>query len=522
MDAIRKLFAQINGFWSGKSKTFQRNVIIGAVAAVAVIAILSAVLTHVDYVPLYNNLSSEDSGQLLSTLESMGVSARVSGNSVEVPSDQRDRLRMELVDQGFPKNSKNLDIISQGQGIMMTEQDKQVYIKAQLEQDIRNALKTVTGVKDAYVNLTMAANTNSVLSDNKTDARAAVVLTLDGGELTSEKIKAAYQFVQMSVANLSLDNISIMDNNMNVLEYSASDDSAAGTSDHLTLQKSVQQGLQKQIQALLEPLLGAGKVTSSVHVTLDFEDRTTDTEQFSPPDGFNEGLVRSMEKTKETIKNGTSANTAAGTTTNTGTASYPTVTGDGGNYSKDDQKINYELNTIKEHIVKEKGTVKDLSVSVIIDNTDLKTDLTDDVKSLVVTAIGAQADNVTVKSLPMTGSATVQTMVNTANEQAAAAQKAQQMRYYIAIGAIALLILVAMMLIFRNRAMARKAEMAAAHALAAAAHIEADDEMLDPESASAISLVGDSGTKVQIGKFIESNPELVTNLLRSWLADDQE
>lgn len=521
MDAIRKLFGQINGFWSGKSKTFQRNVIIGAVAAVAVIAILSAVLTHVDYVPLYNNLTSEDSGQLLSTLESMGVSARVSGTSVEVPSDQRDRLRMELVDQGFPKNSKNLDIVSQGQGIMMTDKDKQVYVKAQLEQDIRNALKTATGIKDAYVNLTMAENTNSVLSDNKTDARASVVLTLDGGELTAEQIKAVYQLVQKSVANLSMDNISIVDSNMNVLQYNTGDDSTAGTSDHLTLQKSVQTELQKKVQALLEPLLGAGKVTSQVHVTLDFEDRTTDTEQFSPPAGLNEGLVRSMEKTKETIKNGTAAG-ATGTTPNTGTTTYPTITNDGGNYSKDDQKINYELNTIKEHIVKEKGTVKELSVSVIIDNTDLKTDLTDDVKSLVVTAIGAQADNVTVKSLPMAGSAAVQTMVNTANEQAAAALKAQQMRYYIAIGAIAALILVAMLLIFRNRAMARKAEMAAAQALVDVAQREADQEQMDLEAASAISLVGDSGTKMQIGKFIESNPELVTNLLRSWLADDQE
>ena len=521
MEAIRKLFAQINEFWSGKSKIFQRNVIIGAVAAVAAIAILSAVLTRVDYAPLYTNLSSEDSGQLLSTLESIGVSARVSGSTVEVPTAQRDRLRMQLADQGFPKNSKNLDIVAQGQGIMLTDKDKQVYVTAQLEQNIRNALKTMSGVKDAYVNLTMPENTGIVLSGNKTDARASVVLTLGGGELTANQIKAVYLLVQNSVANLSPENISIVDSNMNVLEYSSGDDSTAGISDRLAFQKSVQQGMQKQIQALLEPLLGAGKVTSQVHVVLDWEDRVTDTEQFSPPVGYNEGLVRSMERTKETIKNGTGA-VATGTTTNTGTTTYPAITSDGGNYSKDDQRINYELNSLKERIIKEKGAVKELSVSVIINSTDLKTDLSDDVKDLVVMAVGAQPDNVTVKSLPMAGSSSVQAMVNTANEQAAAALKAQQMRYYIAIGAIALLILVAMMLIFRNRAMARKAEMAAAEALAAAAQREADEQRTDLETASAISLVGDSGTKVQIGKFIETNPELVTNLLRSWLADDQE
>jgi len=86
----------------------------------------------------------------------------------------------------------------------------------------------------------------------------------------------------------------------------------------------------------------------------------------------------------------------------------------------------------------------------------------------------------------------------------------------------ALYIAAAMLLIFRNRAMTRKAELAAAQALAAATQREAEEEQEDMDAIAAISLVGESDTKIQIEKFIETNPELVTNLLRSWLADDQE
>ncbi len=522
MDAIKKLLAQVNAYWSGKSKAFQRNVIIVAVAAVAVIAILSAVLSHVEYAPLYANLSAQESGELLQTLNTMGEPARANGSVVEVPAANVDRLRMTLSAQNFPRNAKNLDIVSQGQGLMMTDRDKQVYVVAQRESDLQNAIKQFNGIKDAVVNLTVPEDSPLVLQSNRTEARASVILTLDGStEFSTQNVKAIAQFVQLSVANLKLENISIVDNYMNILDFS-DDSQYENVSDRVTLQANVQDRLQRQVLALLQPVLGMGRVACQVHAVLGFDDETTESITFEPPvAGSKEGIPVAIERIRETIKNN-GAGAQPGTDTNTGTPTYPVLNTDNGTYTKNQEKINYELNSIKKTIVKEKGAIKELSVSVVLDSTDQQTDLTEDVKNLVATAVGVSLDNITVASLPMNGSAAVDAMAKAASEQAAAALKAQQMRYYIAIGAIVLLILVAMLLIFRNRAMVRKSELAAATALAEAARQQAEEEQQDMETAAAIALVGESETKTQIGKFIETNPELVTNLLRSWLADDQE
>ena len=281
--------------------------------------------------------------------------------------------------------------------------------------------------------------------------------------------------------------------------------------------------MQKQVMAILLPIFGIGKVQAQVNVTLDFEDRTTDTVKFEPPvAGSKDGIILSIDRLREQIKNN-GGSAQPGTSTNTGTTTYPVLNTDNGTYSKNQDKINYELNSIKERIIKEKGTVKNLSVSVVIDSTDLKDDYSENVKNLVASAVGVDKGNIAVENLPMSGSASVAALASKANTQAEEQLKATQMRYYIAIIAIVLLVLVAMLLIFRARAMRHKADMAATAALNGISQLEEMDENMTPEQkAAAISLVRDSQTKEQIGRFIETNPELVTNLLRSWLSDDQE
>jgi flagellar M-ring protein FliF len=527
MEAIKTLLAQVQKFWAGKDVRFKRIVIIVAAIVLVAIILSSVLLNQVNYATLYTGLDSTDSAAVLAALKTQKITPKVVGDSILVPADQADSLRMSLSSE--IKSGMNLDILKQGQGLGVTESQSQDYRKYQIQQDTQNALKQFDGVKDAKVAITMATDSVTVITDNQQVSTAGVILTLDDGvELTSSQVKAIADFVKNSVPRLTLDNISIMDSNMQSLDVTGSDD-LGSTTDQYALQSSVEAKLRKQVMALLMPIFGIGKVESQVNVTLDFDDQTTDSVTYKPVVNDKDGVIVSYDKLKEQIVNGdTSATGAVGTSTNTGTSTttYPTVTGNNGTYEKTEDKVNYEVNSINDHLKKAKGSIKSLSVSVILDNTNSKQDLTDNVKSLVMNAVGAVKGNVTVEYMPMTGTKSLTDTLAKDSQNAATNLKNQQTRFYIAIGAVVLVLVVAMMLLFMNKKAKYKAEVqkqvAAAMAENAPPAEEAEADMESEDNSSDIHIVQESGTKGQIGKLIEQNPELVANLLRSWLADEQE
>ncbi len=517
MEAIKALLKQITAFWGGKDKTFRRNVIIIAAIVLAAIIISTVLLNQVPYAVLYKGLEPADSASVLEALKEQKVATRVSGDTILVPAEQADSLRLSL--SGAIQNGFNLDILKQGQGLGMTESDKQDYRRYQIQLDIRNSLLTFKGVKDARVAITMPTESVLVIDKNSRAATAGVILTMEtGAELTAAQVKSIALFVKNAVPGLSMDNISIMDSNMLNLDVSGSDSTEAIAGDRFAMQYDVQSKLRKQVMALLQPVFGIGKVEAQVNVTLDFDDHTIETVKFEPVVG-KEGIVVSMDKLKEQIVNGSGpAGTAAGTDANTGsgTTTYPAVNVDNGTYEKNAEKINYEINSIKERLEKEKGAVKSLSVSVVIDNTGTKEDYTDNVKNLVANAVGVDKSLVSVEYLPMAGNMALTEALSQDIQAQANSQQMKDLMPIIGIGAAALVVIVAMMLLFSGKKRKAVEEAPAmAYAGAAPSSYEENGEQIDP-----IRIVKDSGTKEQIGKLIQDNPELVANLLRSWLAEE--
>ncbi len=60
---------------------------------------------------------------------------------------------MELAAKGLPENGASLDILQKGSGFGLTESDKQIYRRYQLQQDLQNAIETFDSVSKARVSL---------------------------------------------------------------------------------------------------------------------------------------------------------------------------------------------------------------------------------------------------------------------------------------------------------------------------------------------------------------------------------
>lgn len=524
MDAIKALLKQVTTYWSGKDKNFKRNVIIIACALVAVIITVSVLLNHVEYAILYSGLDTQDSAAVISALNSQNVPSIVEGSTIKVPAKDADRLRITLATE--ITNGFNLDILSQGQGLGVTESQSQEYLRYQIQSDLQNSLRTLKGIKEAKVVLTMPTDSGLVIDQNKRDATAGVILTLDNGyEITNAQAKGIAEFVQKGVPGLKMDNISLMDNYSHILDFSGSDDSAS-SSDHYTLQQNVQSNLRKQVMALLLPIFGMGRVEAEVNATLDFDDKITDSTSYTPVVNDKDGVIVSYQKLKEQIVNGSSAGgqpgTASNTGTGTGTTSYPAVNVDNGTYEKNEDTVNYEVNQVKQHLEQAKGAIKSLTVSVVIDKTDLKEDLSENVKNLVMNAVGASKDSISVEYMTMQGTQDLQAAAASDAAKQAEAAKAQQSMPLIIAGAVALVLIVGMVLLFASKRSRKKAETTQQTAMYTAQAETAEEMQQAEDGLDAIKIVKDNSAKEQIGKLIEKNPELVANLLRSWLADDQE
>ena len=519
MDAIRTLLKQMQDFWAARDKAFKRIFIVSLSVVLVAIVAAGILLNHTTYAVLFADLADADAGQVMSVLEEQNVDAKVQGNAILVPASEVDKLRMELASEGYPKNNFSLDILSQGQGLTSTESDKEDYRKYQLQYNLQNMIKQFSGVADAQVMLTIPQQSSLVIQSNKQDATAAILLTLkDGVEgISQDNINAIYSFVQRSVPGLTPQNISIVDSNMNVLSLPDEQDGTAAVDDHMALQKSTQDKLQQQVMALLMPIFGMGKVQAQVAVTLDFDKHTTDSEKFEPSVNNKDGVIVSIDKLRESIVNGDVGNVETGTDTNTGTAEYPVVNTDNGTYEKNTEKINYEINTIKDHLEAAQGTVKNLTVSVAIDNTGAADDYTDIVTDLVAGTVGTDKSNVTVRYIPMSGTTSLTDAMKSQQDAAASAAKSALIRNYVILGVVAALILIAMLLIYRllhPKPIAVPAEAGAMEGTEFLDGMEVDRE------ADELGVLKDSETRAQLGKFIETNPELAANLLRSWLSEE--
>src|SRR5690625_1391545 len=97
-------------FWSERSKV-QKGIILGSVGFLLIAIIIITVLANSSkYVPLYTDLTLQESGQITEELELRGISYELKddGTTILVPEKVSDQLLVELAGQGIP-SSGNID-----------------------------------------------------------------------------------------------------------------------------------------------------------------------------------------------------------------------------------------------------------------------------------------------------------------------------------------------------------------------------------------------------------------------------
>ncbi len=520
-DGIKSVPSKIASYFKNMEKGKLIRLIVLVVLAIAIVVALTVFLNQKTYTVLYSGMKAEDTGEVLTMLNEMGIEAKTEGeDTILVADDQVDEIRLELAAQGYPSSGVNYDIYSSASGLGTTDSEKQKYYQFQLQANLEKTIEQMTKVEDATVYIDLGEDSSFVLSDNNKPATASIMLTLrNNDKLTSGEVDAITELVAKSVSGMESENVRIVDAQGNL--YSNGDEDGIQTADsRLMLQSNVQDQLQNQIIALLSPVFGENNVLAEVSVTLNFDSTKKELVEYSTPAGSTEGIVVSMQELVEAITNNADGD-VAGLDANTNASQYLESIDDDENavYYNVSREVNYEVNQATTQIEEAQGQIENLSVSVILNSTNAE-DYAEEVKTLVSTAIGANSDNITVTMLPFAGAekqeeqnASAAQSAQAYQQQMASSERSAETNRYVIIAVAAIVIMLFLFMIVKTL----KPQQLEPVPAGGVDIVVGDDQ--SPEAKDIEIKEKDDNLNV-LKDYIGNNPESAANLLRNWLNEE--
>jgi flagellar M-ring protein FliF len=339
-----------------------------------------------DYRVLYSNLSDRDGGSVIASLQQMNVPYKMAegGGAILVPSNQVYEMRLRLASQGLPKGSVVGFELMDGQKLGMSQFQEQVNYQRALEGEITRSIQSLSAVQAARVHL--AIPKPSVFIRDQQKPSASVLLSLNPGRaLDAAQVSGIVHLIASSVPELPVKNVTLVDQNGNLLVAAGVDgvDAHAGLDPtQLDYLHQVEQSYVKRIESILTPLVGRDNVKAQVAADLDFAMVEQTAETYKPNPVPNDAAIRSQQMSEAVGDAGKPAGGVPGAMSNQppGAASAPiTATGSpaggsaagtaaSGPGAHKESTVNFEVDKTIQHIRQPVGSIKRLSVAVVVNN----------------------------------------------------------------------------------------------------------------------------------------------------------
>ncbi len=423
----------------------QKAVTIAALAALVIGGYMFSSWTSTpSYSPLFTNLSPTDASAIIDKLNANKTPYQLSANGTEimVPQSQVYPLRLTMSAAGLPTAGSSGYSLLDKEGITTSDFKQHVDYQRALEGELDNTIKSIDGVAAANVHL--AIPTQTVFNDGTQKTTASVLLTtLPGVMLTSSQVQSVVNLVSSSVPGLTADDVSVSDSGGHVLSTAGDGISTALSDTRDAETAAYEQRLSSSAQAMLDKVLGPGHAVVTVNADLNYDKTSTSATTYSYPTS----LPPIQESSSSEVYGGgaSASNGPLGAGTPSASAS-PSASGNGAYSQGSGSKYN-PINTTTIDTQNAPGNIRNLSVSVIMDQKGASTISTNDVKSQVAAAVGLdpkRGDTIAVTAASFDTSQATQAAAQAAQaaKQAAAAKQSAQMMSLLKTGGLVLLVVI--------------------------------------------------------------------------------
>lgn len=368
---LTKIFKQIGDFFIGLSTA--KKIALGGTTVVVVlgVALMFRWAGNQTYQPLMTNLAAEDSANIIRILREKRIPFKVdeSGKNISIPPENVYDLRLELATMGLPQSSVVGYELFDKQSLGTTSFTQKVNQKRALEGELMRTINQIKGVKRSRIHLALPQKSTFVEDQKK--PTASVVLDLEPGMPLGEKqVFGIGNLVARAVEGLDINDVVIVDATGKTLSKNSADPIASATATQLDFKSKVEQDVEKRIEAMMSRVVGEGKVVARVNADLDFS-QVAETQTIYDQDG---SAIRSVQKDTKAME-GTRPGPAglAGAQSN-----QPGAAPGQGSQIRNDTKtnnevVNYEVPSTVRRTQKTPGSLKRLSVAVVVDGKTVKT-----------------------------------------------------------------------------------------------------------------------------------------------------
>ncbi len=346
----------------------QKAVSLAVVSAVAVgFVLIMNYANRPEYEVLYTNLNQEDAASIVAKLKEKKVPYQLEQNGmiIMVPRDNVYETRLALAGEGLPRGGGVGFEIFDRTSLGTTEFVQKLNYQRALQGELGRTISQFAEVETARVHI--AIPRESLFIEKEKKPTASVILKLKGGRtLNNNQLESIVHLVASAVQGLATEDVTVADINGRLFyKKSGSDLSGPLSTVQLEYQQGLEDSLRRKVEGMLKEVLGPDKAIARVSADIDFQQVNIMEEKYDP----DSAVLRSEQTSEEKSEGGSSV--PAGVPGVKGSlASKVEGTAGFGNrsvFEKANETKNYEINKINRQVVGPSGTLKRLSVAVMID-----------------------------------------------------------------------------------------------------------------------------------------------------------
>ncbi|WP_068315357.1 flagellar basal-body MS-ring/collar protein FliF [Polycladidibacter hongkongensis] len=340
----------------------------GAMAAilVGVFAFIIMRATAPQLVPLYTDLSLEDSSAIVSQLQSSGTvyEIRENGAALYVPQESVHQLRLTMAGVGLPSGGGvGYEIFDKSDTLGATSFVQNINRLRALEGELARTIRSISRVVSARVHLVIP---EKQLFQRDREPPTASIAVKVRGSLDSGQIRSIQHLVASAVEGLEPSYVSIVDERGALLAAgTGADDGAFGSANLDERRISIENRMRAQVEDILNNVVGSGRARVRVAAELNLN-RKTETEEVFDPNGQ---VVRSSQSREENQRSSSLNQSVTVSNQLPDAGANDTGGGQEDNSNVTEETVNYEISRSTTTEVIEAGGLERLSIAVLVDGT---------------------------------------------------------------------------------------------------------------------------------------------------------
>lgn len=361
-----------------------QQIALAAIVLIVVLGIATASMwgTQQEHIMLFEEkLKIEDAGKVTAKLTELNVPFKLGRDATEilVPLTDKSYILLQLAqEKTLPQAKAGWASLIDDRSIFKgtTQQEFDLNYTRGLQNELEETLVRMGPIEEASVSIVKPKK--EVFKEDQREPSASVLLKLKvGAEINQDQVRAIRDWICSAVEGLQPDKVRIADTEARDLTRIIEDEEAMTLDKIQTAQmkytKNRESHLRSELQSQLEEIFGYGKAVVRVRLDVDFDQKEAVSDVVIPPiEGSNSGIILSEKleeeqyQGKDLVEDG-----EPGVNSNLppGAPAYPST--ENGTWNKYDRKAairNYEVTRSKEKFIKEQGTIRRLTVSVVLNN----------------------------------------------------------------------------------------------------------------------------------------------------------